>query len=337
MLLKRARVLLVLFFREIPTMDASNNATNSTDQTQSSLPMNIMFSFLEAALLVWICTGNILVIGAVARNRRLQTTSNAFIVSLAVADLMVGLLMSLHIAMFLKPEILDNIYACVLRYASLLVTMQASVVGLVLLTVERFCAIIYPLHYCLILTKDKVVIMLTSKWMYAFISGLLIPLLWHNDLNPPNHTGCIYLKLIPKEYLLFILLLQFIISLVVIVALYIKIFIVASRHGNEMRRSMKRNENEKNFRNNMKLTKAGVIVFGVFLFCWVPFVCLNLIQTLMPHIQVVDITTLSTLLAIANSGMNPIVYAVRLRSFLIEFKRMLRIRNDNQVEQTEPR
>ena len=65
---------------------------------------------LEVLLMIIICFGNGLILVAFSRNVNLRRNlSNQYIVQVAVADVSVGMLMPMHIAMYLLPQMLNNI------------------------------------------------------------------------------------------------------------------------------------------------------------------------------------------------------------------------------------
>ena len=316
-------------------MNTSLNDQEGPVLEEDSLTMTVMFSLLEGVLMVWICFGNGLVLVAVMRCERLQTMSNVFVVNLSVADILVGLFLIVHIAMFLKPELLDDQYVCVFRYCTLLVTMKASVMGLVLLTLERFCAVLWPLHITMIITKERLIAVIIVKWIYSFISGLVIPMLWHNELGPLKRANCNFITIFPLEVTAGFLIAPFTFFIFLNVALYGKIFHVASKLAQSMNQVIDGDIKNNKFKSNMKLTKTGAVVLGVFVGCWMPFGILALVQVIgnLTHNAILNqMRTFATILAICNSGVNPIIYAFRVSTFNREFKKILRIKS-NQVEE----
>ncbi|KAK6174208.1 hypothetical protein SNE40_017527 [Patella caerulea] len=67
----------------------STNCTNITTSSPSGLEV-IVFPILYIVLCLFICGGNMLTIVAVCKTEVLGTIPNMFVVSLAIADLMIG-------------------------------------------------------------------------------------------------------------------------------------------------------------------------------------------------------------------------------------------------------
>ena len=99
---------------ETPILVVSNITENTSEYTVVGLA-GLAF---EIILMFLICFGNGLVFAAFIRNESLRTLTNYYILQLAIADFGVGLLMPMHIAMYLFPSILQNIDLCMFRCCS---------------------------------------------------------------------------------------------------------------------------------------------------------------------------------------------------------------------------
>jgi len=139
---------------------------------------------LVAFIAPTIC-GNVLVCLAVATSRRLHQISSCFILSLAVTDLLLGLLvMPLSAMLELRNGRwpLGGVFCNI--YISLDVMLcSASILTLLAISVDRYLAISSPLCYPRRVTPRRVAITLTAIWTCSLaVSFLSINLGW----NTPN-------------------------------------------------------------------------------------------------------------------------------------------------------
>nr|XP_046247886.1 trace amine-associated receptor 13c-like [Scatophagus argus] len=89
---------------------------------------------------------NLLVIISISHFRQLQTPTNLILLSLAVSDLLVGLaVMPATINSMQSCQYTDKI-SCVLWYLLAFILTSASVGSMVLIAVDRYVAICYPLR-----------------------------------------------------------------------------------------------------------------------------------------------------------------------------------------------
>lgn len=124
--------------------------------------------FLVAFILLTI-SGNVMVCLAVCRSRRLRRVANGFVVSLAVTDLLLGLLVlpfsatvELRSGNWSLGGALCNIYISmdVLLCTSSILTMLA-------ISVDRYLAISAPLTYPQRVTRVRVAMVLISIWVWS--------------------------------------------------------------------------------------------------------------------------------------------------------------------------
>ncbi|KAK9496984.1 hypothetical protein O3M35_012784 [Rhynocoris fuscipes] len=90
--------------------------------------------------------GNTLVIVAFRRERRLRRRTNYYIVSLAIADLLVGLL-GIPCALLASVGLPTKLYPCLFTLSLLIVLCTISIFSLVAVSVDRYWAILYPMGY----------------------------------------------------------------------------------------------------------------------------------------------------------------------------------------------
>lgn len=149
----------------------------------------IMFTIIACAVF-----GNLLVISSVIRHHRLRTSTNYFIVSLAMADTLVALLaMTFNATLSLSGRWLFNLAVCDFWNSCDVLFSTASIMHLGCISLDRYYAIMKPLEYPIKITGRTVAIMLTVVWVSSgLISFIPIFLGWYTtedhlksrDLHP---------------------------------------------------------------------------------------------------------------------------------------------------------
>ena len=135
----------------LPTMNRSDLYTDSEYEVVFDLVVISVYSILSLI----ICSGNILVIVAVLKTRKLQTISNVYVVGLAIADLVIGLVaVPLYIVWLLSARRWTWEMPIIGFYDLFIIAIGingfcvgASLAFMFLIAIERHTAIFYPFFY----------------------------------------------------------------------------------------------------------------------------------------------------------------------------------------------
>lgn len=114
--------------------------------------------------------GNSWVIFIIAKRRRLQTTANWFILSLAVADVCVT---CAYFPAVMICEVGDDV-ECTgdIPHIVLYFFRDVSAICLIAMIAERYIAIVHPLKYVSVLTTTRTVIIIASCWAFPFLLAI---------------------------------------------------------------------------------------------------------------------------------------------------------------------
>lgn len=134
--------------------DYSNNRVpevglRTTSERVTEIESDVMiWAVIDGFLLVMIVCGNTLTILAVRYSRRLRSViSNLFILSLAISDMVVGFTLPYHLAFYMGSGLGNHKCWCLLRFFLIILACCVSIWNLIAIAVDRYIAIIYPLHY----------------------------------------------------------------------------------------------------------------------------------------------------------------------------------------------
>ncbi|XP_030283451.1 trace amine-associated receptor 1-like [Sparus aurata] len=187
-------------------------------------------SLLTAAL-------NLLVIISISHFKNLHTPTNLLILSLAVSDFFVGLLMFFQIMLIDGCWFLGDLMCTLYQYVAYVIS-SASVGTMVLISVDRYVAICHPLHYSSEITQKRVQLCICLCWICFVIFQSLI--LMDVLKQPGSYHSCIGECTYFLNYIagLADLTFSFIVPITVIVVLYMRIFVVAVSQARAMRQRL---------------------------------------------------------------------------------------------------
>ncbi|XP_057709067.1 trace amine-associated receptor 13c-like [Corythoichthys intestinalis] len=268
---------------------------------------------------------NLLVVISISHFRRLHTPTNFLLLSLAVSDILVGLVgMPFMITKSTSCWLLGDIPCILLGYLTF-ICLSASVGNMVLISADRFVAICDPLHYTVKVTVKKIQVCICICWSASVIHCGIV--LKDKLAHPETGNTCLGECVRSTDIIGGILdvIVNFLIPLGVIVILYTRVFVVAVSQARAMRSHDKcvKVQHSAPFRakkSELKAAKTLGIVVLIFLMCFCPY---NIASLIVYNENVMNYFAYFYSL---NSCLNPLIYAVFYPCFRRAFKHIVTLR-----------
>uniref|UniRef100_A0A7N6BGH2 G-protein coupled receptors family 1 profile domain-containing protein n=1 Tax=Anabas testudineus TaxID=64144 RepID=A0A7N6BGH2_ANATE len=268
----------------------------------------IIYTVLSSISLLTVSL-NLLVIISISHFRQLHTPTNLLLLSLAVSDFLVGLLVMPFQILLLEPCWFLGDLVCVLLNFPLFITVCASVVNMVLISVDRYVAICDPLRYPAKITANRVRISVLLCWIYSVCySFLFLP----ENLKQPGRYNSCYGECVISANAAVDLVLGFIIPISSIIILYMRVFVVAVSQARSMRShiaavKLQRSVTVTVKKSELKAARTLGVVVAVFLMCYCPYYGVSLSEY---EVFLGSSTNLFIVfLVYFNSCLNPLIYA----------------------------
>ncbi|KAL4640978.1 muscarinic acetylcholine receptor M3-like [Arapaima gigas] len=139
----------------------------------------VLIVFLTGLLSLVTIIGNILVLVSFKVNKQLKTVNNYFLLSLAFADLIIGVSsMNLYTTYIIMNQWALGNWACDLWLAIDYVASNASVMNLLVISFDRYFSITRPLTYRAKRTTKRAGIMIGLAWLISFVLWAPAILFW---------------------------------------------------------------------------------------------------------------------------------------------------------------
>ncbi|KRF79140.1 tyramine receptor 1 isoform X2 [Drosophila virilis] len=195
-------------------------------------PKSIAVAIFLLLILVTVI-GNMLVILAVLTTRRLRTVTNCFVMSLAVADLLVGIfVMPPAVALHVIGSWKLGWLLCEFWISFDILLCTASILSLCAISLDRYLAVTQPLTYskkwrC----KRLALLMILGVWLLAFVITCPPMLGWYEpgrNRHQTDFVDCRYNQ--NKGYVVYSAMGSFFIPLTVMLYVYVRIgYVLTSR------------------------------------------------------------------------------------------------------------
>uniref|UniRef100_A0A3Q3IY51 G-protein coupled receptors family 1 profile domain-containing protein n=1 Tax=Monopterus albus TaxID=43700 RepID=A0A3Q3IY51_MONAL len=255
---------------------------------------------------------NLLVIISVSHFKQLHTPTSLFIVSLAASDFFMGLLMLFQIMLLDGCWYLSDLMCTVYQYVYYIIA-STSLGNMVLISVDRYVAICYPLHYSTKITLKRVKIQVCLCWTCSVIYESLIL----KDVleQPIRFNSCFGECIFIINYIAGVAdaIISLIVPITVIVVLYMRVFVVAVSQAHAMRShiaavTLQGSVKVTTKKSELKAVRTLGVVVIVFLMCLLPYYCVTL--TGQDNFMNASSAAFVIWLYYFNSCLNPMIYAL---------------------------
>jgi len=141
-----------------------------------------LLAFMLTVIILMTACGNVLLIALVLAHRSLRCTSNCFLVSLFLSDLMVALVV-------MPPAMLNVLCGAWVLWPAFcpvwlcfdVMCCSASILNLCVISLDRYLLIISPLRYKQRMTPPRALLLVGAAWGLAALASFLpIEMRWHS-------------------------------------------------------------------------------------------------------------------------------------------------------------
>ncbi|XP_073771289.1 trace amine-associated receptor 13c-like [Danio rerio] len=281
---------------------------------------HIIYVFVSL-LSAWTVFLNLLVIISISHFKKLHTPTNMIILSLTVNDLFIGLIMPVEAIRLIETCWYFGDTFCGLHILFISLLVSASFSNFVLIALDRYVAVCHPLQYPQKITITKTLMSICLSWLC--LSAYITAYVFNNGYFDSSHrTDVCYGQcsvMISFSWSVTDLIISFIFPCVLIITLYLRIFYVVHQQVKVINSLMKGGkcvtEGSVKRKSESKAALTLGIIVSVYLFCYIPYYICSL------TVNATTIINVLLLLVYANSGLNPLVYAL----FYPWFKRTAKV------------
>ncbi|CAH2005070.1 unnamed protein product [Acanthoscelides obtectus] len=221
---------------------SENNATSIVESPEQEWTSSFLLFFkasIMGTIIIASIFGNLLVIVSVMRHRKLRIITNYYVISLALADMLVAMFaMTFNASVQIYERWLFGYFMCDVWNSLDVYFSTSSILHLCCISVDRYYAIVKPLKYTLTMTKKVVALMILNTWISpAIISFLPIFKGWyttdeHEKFRENHRDLCEFV--VNKPYAVISSSISFWIPCTIMIFMYLAIFREANKQEKEM-------------------------------------------------------------------------------------------------------
>lgn len=251
------------------------------------------------------------------------SAGNIFVVSLAVADLVV--------AIYPYPLVLTSIFHngwnlgyvhCQISGFLMGVSVIGSIFNITGIAINRYCYICHSLKYDKLYSDKNSVCYVMLIWALTVVA--IVPNLFVGSLQYDARVySCTFEQSASSAYTIAVVFFHFILPIMIVTYCYLRIWILVI----QVRRRVKPDNRPKLTPHDVRNFVTMFVVFVLFAVCWAPLNFIGLAVAIKPEVVIPLIPewlfVASYFMAYFNSCLNAIVYGVLNQNFRREYKRIV--------------
>uniref|UniRef100_H3AE32 Growth hormone secretagogue receptor type 1 n=2 Tax=Latimeria chalumnae TaxID=7897 RepID=H3AE32_LATCH len=286
-------------------------------------------------------TGNTMTVLIIRRYKDMKTTTNLYLSSMAVSDLLIffGLPFDLYRLWKFRPWIFGEFLCKFFLYISEGCT-YATILHITALSIERYLAICFPLKAKVFITRRKVKTVIIFLWTFALVSAgpmfFLVGVEYENNTNPDMTKECKHTRYAVNSGLLntmiWVSTIYFFFPMLCLTFLYGFIGRKLWKSRNDIRGPNAANR-AKHHKQTVRILAVVVLAFAI---CWLPFHIGRSLFNNITEISLADFSQyfniVSLMLFYLSASINPVLYNLMSKKYrAAAYKLLLSIRSSQGV------
>lgn len=259
---------------------------------------------LNVPLMLACVTGNSLTLSAILRTPSLRSPSNIFMCSLAISDLLVGIIVQpVYIAYELKQE-------PPLTFAINMLFSFTGVVSLCTMTaisVDRFMALQFHLRYQCLMTEKRAMYTSLSLWLFGILSSFVT--LWN------------------KTIMFAFLAVGIAICIFISTFSYTRIYLIVRQHQFQIRAQQQALQLPMNLLRTKRSAISTFIYYICMILCYTPMFSFMSVVAIRPSLSGLMVWKVGNTFVFMNSSINPILFCWRVRELRRAVLKLVRPRH----------
>lgn len=317
---------------QIATRDSAKMTDNSTLKTYSTEAIDRILVPFYVVVIIFGVSGNIIVIAVIKSTRSMHTTTNFLLLNLSVADLLTLLWCipyKVLVFVFEHPSGSAGDYLCKFftSYNVTVITLTVSIFTLTVLSVERYRALMSPLHRRFRLDLDTVWYAIGTVWVAA--TAFMVPLFVVTKYIPSANTCRVAWPSKTQEdlYSISIMFFSIFVPLLVTLVCYIRI-IKGLYFSNTICAIPAGPQQASDLQEKRKIVKILLVVTSAFVLCFLPYASFRIVVALANANDYENYSRLQSLreifkfLSYTSSCFNPVIYAIQSSNYRQACKRL---------------
>ncbi|XP_014899003.1 adenosine receptor A1-like [Poecilia latipinna] len=316
------------------------NQSDSNSTTDIDIEITI-YTLVEVLIAVCCCLGNAMVVLALWKTRSIQLPTYCLIVSLAVADFLVGAV-AIPMAVLVDGRVKTSFHTCLFISCVVILLTLVSVLCLTAIAVDRYLRLSRPFWYKRTVTWRYSYSVAAACWLFAVPLSFTPMLGWNpGSENFTPSDNCMFIKVISLNYLVYFnFFLCTLTPLLVMTVLYAYVFCYIRENLREKPGNGAQNQPKNQslyLRKEKQLASSLALVLALFALSWLPLHIMNCINLFANRATTIAFH-IGISLSHANSAVNPVVYAFKIkkikRAYMNIWKRYTYCEAESQGSQT---